>query len=203
MDNQTLPSEPNAPSAVKYGGPGFWTEDRLNILVPRWESGCSALEIAKEIGTTKNAIIGKIDRLKLKRTVATGQFWTQEQVATLTRLWLEGYSARHISEVIHRRGRAGPNITRGSVISKAHNLGLKPRARTRGTGNKSELSGVDPTLHEGPAPQGFLSVLFENLEGWQCRYPRGGGEKPIVFCGKPKMKTSAYCFECHSRCYSH
>jgi GcrA cell cycle regulator len=44
-----------------------WTEDRVETLKKLWTEGLSASQIAKEMGegVTRNAIIGKVHRLKL------------------------------------------------------------------------------------------------------------------------------------------
>ena len=42
-----------------------WTEERIGILKNRFARGLSAREIAREIGVSRNAVIGKISRLKL------------------------------------------------------------------------------------------------------------------------------------------
>ena len=43
-----------------------WTEERVNELKRLWETGKSASEIGKILGVSKNSIIGKAHRLKLK-----------------------------------------------------------------------------------------------------------------------------------------
>jgi GcrA cell cycle regulator len=42
-----------------------WTEERIGVLKSRFARGLSAREIAREIGVSRNAVIGKISRLKL------------------------------------------------------------------------------------------------------------------------------------------
>jgi GcrA cell cycle regulator len=44
-----------------------WTTDRLEILKKGFEAGLSCREIAAQIGVSRNAVIGKISRLKLAR----------------------------------------------------------------------------------------------------------------------------------------
>jgi len=44
-----------------------WTTETIELLKSRLEAGCSCREIAREIGVTRNAVIGKISRLKLSR----------------------------------------------------------------------------------------------------------------------------------------
>jgi GcrA cell cycle regulator len=44
-----------------------WTEERLALLKIHFEAGLSCREIACDIGVTRNAVIGKLSRLKLTR----------------------------------------------------------------------------------------------------------------------------------------
>jgi GcrA cell cycle regulator len=47
-----------------------WTEERLELLKSCFEAGLSCREIADRIGVSRNAVIGKISRLNLKRQKA-------------------------------------------------------------------------------------------------------------------------------------
>jgi GcrA cell cycle regulator len=44
-----------------------WTNDRVEALKIHFQAGLSCREIANEIGVSRNAVIGKISRLNLKR----------------------------------------------------------------------------------------------------------------------------------------
>jgi len=44
-----------------------WTTDRIDALKVHFAAGLSCREIANEIGVSRNAVIGKISRLNLKR----------------------------------------------------------------------------------------------------------------------------------------
>jgi GcrA cell cycle regulator len=44
-----------------------WTAERINLLKTCFEAGFTCREIALEIGVSRNAVIGKISRLKLSR----------------------------------------------------------------------------------------------------------------------------------------
>lgn len=45
--------------------PHVWTETRITQLTALWASGISASQIAREMGLTKNAVVGKAHRLNL------------------------------------------------------------------------------------------------------------------------------------------
>ena len=49
-----------------------WTEERIELLRSCFEAGLSCREIADRIGVSRNAVIGKISRLNLKREKAAG-----------------------------------------------------------------------------------------------------------------------------------
>jgi len=44
-----------------------WTPERLELLKSRFEAGLSCRQIAADIGVSRNAVIGKLSRLNLKR----------------------------------------------------------------------------------------------------------------------------------------
>jgi hypothetical protein len=48
----------------------FWTEERTELLCELWRSGLSSSQVAARIGDgiTRNAIIGKVHRMKVKRS---------------------------------------------------------------------------------------------------------------------------------------
>ena len=48
-----------------FGNGTGWTEERIELLKSGIGRGLSAAQIAREIGVSRNAVIGKISRLKL------------------------------------------------------------------------------------------------------------------------------------------
>ena len=44
-----------------------WTDDRLEKLKKLWEEGLSISQIGKELGVSRNAIAGKVHRMKLSK----------------------------------------------------------------------------------------------------------------------------------------
>jgi len=49
-----------------------WTDDRIELLKSCFEAGLSCRQIADSIGVSRNAVIGKLARLNLKRQKAAG-----------------------------------------------------------------------------------------------------------------------------------
>lgn len=44
-----------------------WTPERIKILIGLWEEGLPTSEIGRRLGVTKNAVVGKVHRLGLKK----------------------------------------------------------------------------------------------------------------------------------------
>lgn len=60
-------SKPEASAGGRRNEPESWTEERVELLKKLWAEGLSASQIAVVLGgwTTRNAVIGKVHRLKL------------------------------------------------------------------------------------------------------------------------------------------
>ena len=63
---------------VKFSGER-WTEEKLARVIRMWLEGWSASVVAAEIGVTRNAVIGKIIQLEIRRPI---------MLATARGLWL-------------------------------------------------------------------------------------------------------------------
>jgi len=53
----------------------FWTPARDKRLLAEWEDGRSAAEIAKTLGTTRNAVIGRSSRLRGIKYASSIESW--------------------------------------------------------------------------------------------------------------------------------
>jgi GcrA cell cycle regulator len=134
--------------------------------------------------------------------------WNEERVATLTKLWREGYSA---SQVARQLG----GVSRSAVIGKVHRLGLagrdapsrphspggRPSNRIRATagGVRRAAAAVRQARPEAPiapriqielSPTATMTTLTEHA----CRWPIGDPDQPgFGFCGRLKGPHAAYC----------
>lgn len=134
--------------------------------------------------------------------------WTKEQVAKLKELWPTGMTAREIAAIVGKP-------SRNSVISKANQLGLKPRKAKNGPpvngppkrrqvtkpprqgGLKPVLIGSTmPSVPKAPyvskplaAKVVPLMIPLENLMHDECHFPLGDG--PFLYCGVKTRRT--YC----------
>ena len=67
-------------AAVSDAGDGWWTERRVELLRKLWGQRASAADIARELGATRNQVLGKIWRLKLTRNEAPRQRTTRTPI---------------------------------------------------------------------------------------------------------------------------
>ena len=138
--------------------------------------------------------------------------WTDERVALLKKLWLEGLSASQIAKQLG-------GVTRNAVIGKVHRLGLSGRAtpsspprpafktpRPPRPAAGSSLAPRRPLAHAPTAPQpqptyyaeepGSATVL--TLGAHMCKWPIGDPSSDnFTFCGR-RIGDGSYCNE-HAR----
>lgn len=181
----------------------FWTLDRVAVLEDRWGKGWSALEISKELGCTRNAVIGRADRERVQRLVDCSAFWSLEDIETLKRFWAAGWPAVKIAGELSRTGKNGA-LTRSSVHQMAKRIGLKPR-RTLSFAIKKPKAEYTSAV-EYVTPECDLRIpqaqrkTFRNLGETDCHWPVGDPDKSdFFFCGGPKLKTGSYCADHHMR----
>lgn len=136
--------------------------------------------------------------------------WTQERVASLTKLWADGLSA---SQIMAELG----GVTRSAVIGKIYRLGLSgrakvlPKADRRGDNTRAlhiarrssggnvipftpmrcqPMAEPPPPLH---APQS-LKLRIEQLTSTTCRWPVGDpAAEDFGFCGHESSPEKPYC----------
>jgi GcrA cell cycle regulator len=137
--------------------------------------------------------------------------WTDERVEVLQRMWMEGYSAREISDTLQ-------GVSRNAVIGKIHRLGKRVRPAAASTvvrrapvarttparqpqpqpERAEQSNGVDWTIRPrrvcvavaeepGLATMGALSPTM-------CKWPIGdpSGDN-FTFCGRPSASSRPYC----------
>lgn len=117
-----------------------WTQEDVERATTMWSGGASATSIARRLGKTRNAVLGKIGRLGLSRKhqptaireVRSGSMpgqrqqpgvspggslaWTPDEDRDLARLWDDGYTT---DEIATRMTRAEADI-----VGRAGRLGL-------------------------------------------------------------------------------
>jgi GcrA cell cycle regulator len=140
-----------------------WTEERSALASERWLAGCSASEIARELGgTTRNAVIGRLHRLGLsgrdtptRKSVRTG---------AQTRRRRRRQPISEVEAIERQRRRAVAAISIERCDNQAGPDLLRP-------------------VHE--------MVKTVDLEQHHCRWVYGDG--PFLHCGLTKTPGTPYC----------
>lgn len=147
--------------------------------------------------------------------------WSDERIAALKKDWADGYSASKIA------GRLG-GISRNSVISKVHRLGLPGRTTISRVTNKSRkwklpkpapaprplspaaqvLKAIKrdgmpiPTPAETDIARVTLQDAADNACRWPCAEPDAASRYEPIFCGNRKIDGLPYCLDHAKRAYA-
>lgn len=142
--------------------------------------------------------------------------WTDDRVATLTKLWADGLSASQIAAELG-------GVTRNAVIGKVHRLGLSGRAKPastsarklktaarsgntynarpralRPTGRTAPSVPARPAIEDIPVPVSKKLNLVDLTEK-TCKWPDGDpATDDFHFCGNTPKEDAPYC-EYHCR----
>ena len=143
-----------------------WTSQRIELLKRCFHAGLSCGQIARDIGVSRNAVIGKIHRLGLSRPKdVIGSQLEQRHAARLAR---------------PKTARAWrPKHPRLNIFAQHEMLAAFPRPQ--------------PRAEDIPIYDGRGCTLFE-LSQRKCRWPisNPSGED-FCFCGNEPVKGLPYC----------
>lgn len=207
-----------------------WTEEKDTQLRAFWDAGVSGSQIAERMGMTKNAVIGRAHRLKLKSRaslIATiSRPWTEEDDARLRQLYGGFLSVDQIGQKLDRskasiRYRAvhlGLVSKKGSAEHRARLSGAQPK-RTSPVQRAATTSVASSPARGGrasfppPAPD-LPGVAPETLQqrrvfsGKHCKMVISGDDEPLRFCDQPVIASakgpncaSPYCIEHYAAFY--
>lgn len=155
---------------------GVWSDDRVELLKKLWEQGLSASQIALQLGmgVTRNAVIGKVHRLRLSGRA------TQPRSAIPR---------------ADRKPRAPSIPGRSPSMPTAGSNALKPYAQP--ASRPMPLPEPKPLRLIDNAKDGRITIL--HLSERTCKWPIGDPMKEdFCFCGHGPREGSPYC-EYHAR----
>lgn len=169
-----------------------WTDERVELLKKLWLEGLSASQIASELGdgVTRNAVIGKVHRLKLSGRTKPAA--TAPRVRTAPR-----------SASTPRRP-ATPSVHR----APAHQGGVKRSMVSAPMVGATALKISEEIVVEAyVAPQPEAEIFIPEMERVNllqlnehtCKWPIGDPlSKDFYFCGRHSDEGKPYC-DFHSR----
>ena len=171
-----------------------WTDERVETLKKLWMEGLSASQIAGELGegVTRNAVIGKVHRLKLSaRAKPTNS----------------APRARPAARPAPRRV-ASPSAGISTMGGGAAKMARPPMQASRPQSIGATALAMDPQmdqqLYVAPVaaelfiPEDKRLSLLQLTEA-TCKWPIGDPlHKDFYFCGQHSLESGPYC-EFHSR----
>ncbi|MCQ0990433.1 GcrA family cell cycle regulator [Jiella marina] len=165
-----------------------WTDERVEMLKQLWSEGHSASQIAERLGgVSRNAVIGKVHRLKLESRAKGSGPVEAEPVA--------------VAAVAEEQIVAAPRVVAPQAMPAQAAQQARPVARTMGaTALKVE---IEPDLNEEPdaveRPSGEVVPMVRRLSLVQltertCKWPVGDPLSPdFHFCGDNSGEGTPYC----------
>jgi GcrA cell cycle regulator len=178
---------------VSGAQPAGWTDERVETLKKLWMEGLSASQIAGELGegVTRNAVIGKVHRLKLSARA--------KPTNTAPR-------ARPAARPAPRRV-ASPSASpagMSSAASRPRPAMQASRPQTIGATALAHSAEMEQELYVAPAaaelfiPEDKRLNLLQLTEA-TCKWPIGDPlTKDFYFCGQHSLESGPYC-DFHSR----
>ncbi len=172
-----------------------WTDERVELLKKLWMEGLSASQIANELGdgVTRNAVIGKVHRLKLSTRVKPANPAPRPQAAS-----------RPTPVPAQTPRRIGPSGA--PSISTLAAIASRPMVRTQtigATALKVELE-LEPEAQPMQQSQELFipeaeRISLLGLTERTCKWPIGDPlSSSFHFCGRTSEDSRPYC-DFHSR----
>lgn len=127
-----------------------WTPEQIDKLKALFELGHTYEEIGEKFGVSRNAIAGKVARMRLTRVKPAKQpatrpepFWTPERVETLVAMFAAGESNGAIGKAL--------GCSRNTAGGKCIRLGLKRSATITQINNKRGALLRAPAVSRAPS----------------------------------------------------
>jgi GcrA cell cycle regulator len=163
-----------------------WSSERIDLLKRHFQAGLSCSQIARELGVTRNAVIGKMSRLGLSRpkdVIAAQQ--AHRRSARLAQANSPSTSAPRIS---------APRI---SAPRTWHPKRVHPNIFAQHEMLASAFGEPQPRAEEVPIANGCGCTLLELCQE-KCRWPistptSAAGAEDFRFCGNEPVKGLPYC----------
>jgi len=169
-----------------------WTDERVELLKKLWMEGFSASQIAAELGdgVTRNAVIGKVHRLKLSGRAKPASAAPRARTAP------RSGAPRRVSS-----GSMGARSSLSASVMKHRSMGSAPMIGATALKISEDLeveAYVAPQVQELFIPVEQRLTLLQ-LSEQTCKWPIGDPLTPeFYFCGQHSEEGKPYC-DFHSR----
>lgn len=147
-----------------------------------WESGKTGTEIAKVLGTTRSAVLGKIHRMKRMGKIK------------------DRVNSAPVAAAAARSKPRSPTVKRPKLVL----LTMPSKTVQKGVSSAPRVVDVPivPVAEEAQKPRSKAPVPLLSLKPRSCRYIVNDKRGPmaVLYCGEPKTK-GAYCAAHYALCY--
>lgn len=168
-----------------------WTDERVETLKKLWMDGLSASQIAAELGegVTRNAVIGKVHRLKLSARAKPATTSPRPRPANRP-------AARRPATTGVSTGGAPATLKRRQTIGPAQVVGATALKASEETEMEVEIATAVAAEIEIPEAE-RLGLM--DLNEHTCKWPIGDPlNADFHFCGRESEEGKPYC-DFHSR----
>ncbi|MEF2547197.1 GcrA family cell cycle regulator [Aurantimonas sp. E1-2-R+4] len=163
-----------------------WTDERVELLKRLWTEGLSASQIADKLGgVSRNAVIGKVHRLKLE---------SRAKSPNVAAPVAERQASPHLKEV------ETIEMVQPARFMPAQSVSARSMPRTHGaTALKMDPEEETEVIAEPQRQSGEVVPIARKLSLVQltestCKWPVGDPLKPgFHFCGNGSNESSPYC----------
>jgi hypothetical protein len=183
-----------------------WTDEKIAALSDLHKRGFSFSHIAGEVGMTRNACIGRANRMGLKsdkpkveqRPKRARVHVVTHELIDIMREVAERQGTKSDAIIIYVKrfpDRVAPAF--GTVSSIASSLkirfgGLREQAWASNQWRQTIAPAAPVPIVERFPARANKGVKLVNLEPDMCRWPLGEG-RAVLFCGDAKMRARSYC----------
>jgi GcrA cell cycle regulator len=158
-----------------------WSSERIDLLKRHFQAGLSCSQIARELGVTRNAVIGKMSRLGLSRP--------KDVIAA--------QQAHRRSARLAQANSPSTAAPRTAAPRTWHPKRVRPSIFAQHEMLASAFGEPQPRAEEVPIANGCGCTLLE-LGQEKCRWPistptSAAGAEDFRFCGNEPVKGLPYC----------
>lgn len=146
-----------------------WPEPLVKEVIEEWQSGKSAKQIAVLHGLSRNAVIGKIHRLKLPPRIK---------------------DLKPVSVVMVTRKHRKRDRTKEMLRAKE----LRRIAKAEREANRAKIIPISAKMDEAVPGVTILELKWEGGHPSNCRAPlRKGADGHMLYCGAPVEAGESFC----------
>ncbi len=150
-----------------------WTDEMIEQLIQLWQSGLTTNDIAKELGMSKNSIVGKVHRLNLE--ARPSPIKKKEEEVTVS------------EEKSVKKEKNTPQQIVIEFEEQVEKIKVEKQEKPENIEQK-------PVVHTHKRP--VTCVKLSELDSHTCRWPIGDPkDEDFCFCGKKVRPGQTYCDE--------